>query len=114
MALDDQKKISLDFDFHSPMPREDYLKYWDRLSKIEIRLVEKTGECKHNLGDVYYYDNPYKRPEGVCFALLHVLQLYTWRVTLGFPSWNDKDPKIYRIHCPDHTGTIWEMRRLDG
>lgn len=114
MALDDQKRISLDIDFHSPMPREDYLKYWDRLSKIEIRLVEKIGECKHNLGDVYYYDNPYKRPEEVCFALLHVLQLYTWRVTLGFPSWNDKDPKIYRIHCPDHTGTIWEMRRLDS
>jgi uncharacterized repeat protein (TIGR04076 family) len=114
MALDSQNKISLDVDFHSPMPREDYLKYWDRLSRIEIRLVEKTGACQHNLGDVYYYDNPYKRPEGVCFALLHVLQLYTWRVTLGFPSWNDKDPKIYRIHCPDHTGTIWEMRRLDS
>ncbi len=114
MALDNQKKISLEIDFYSPMPREDYLKYWDRLSRIEIRLVEKIGECKHNLGDVYYYDNPYKRPEGVCFALLHVLQLYTWRVTLGFPSWNDKDPKIYRIHCPDHTGTIWEMRRLDS
>lgn len=112
MAFDNQKKIGLEIDFHLPMTREDYLKYWDRLSRIEIRLVEKIGECKHNLGDIYFYDNPYKRPEGVCFALLHVLELYTWRVTLGFPSWNDKDPKVYRIHCPDHTGTIWEMRKV--
>lgn len=111
--MDAQKKICLDIDLYSPMPREEYLKYWDRLSKIEIRLVEKNGQCKHNLGDAYYYDNPYKRPEGVCFALLHVLDLYTWRVTLGFPSWNDVNPRIYRIHCPDHTGTIWEMRRVE-
>jgi uncharacterized repeat protein (TIGR04076 family) len=86
---------------------------WASLPKIQIRMVEKTGECKHHLGDTYIYENPYKRPENVCFALLHVLDLYTWRVTLGFPSWNEKDRQVYRIHCPDHTGTVWEMRRVD-
>jgi uncharacterized repeat protein (TIGR04076 family) len=109
-----EKKICLNADLPPTLPREEYLQYWNRLSKIEIRLVEKLGQCKHNVGDVFYYENPYKRPEGVCFSLLHVFELYTWRVTLGFPSWNDKDPKVYRIHCPDHTGTIWEMRRVES
>ena len=77
---------------------------------IEIRLVKKIGECPHEEGDVFYYENPYKPPRNVCHALLHVLNLYTWRVVLGFPSWNDAEPRAYRIHCPDHTGTIWEMR----
>ena len=78
-----------------------------------IRLVEKLGQCRHNAGDKFVYENPYKRPQGVCNALLHVLDLYTWRVSLGFPSWNEKDRNVYRIHCPDHTGTVWEMRRLE-
>jgi len=107
-----EKEICLNLDLQSSMSNDEYKMHWDRLFKIEIKLAEKIGECRHSLGDVYYYENPYKRPEGVCFALLHVLDLYTWRVTLGFPSWNEKDRDIYRIHCPDHTGTIWEMRRI--
>ena len=90
----------------------EYKKAWDNLGKIEIKLAEKNGECKHNVGDTYLYESPYKRPAEVCFALLHVLDLYTWRVTLGFPSWNAEDPNVYRIHCPDGTGTVWEMRRV--
>jgi uncharacterized repeat protein (TIGR04076 family) len=96
------------------MDHETYHGYWDAMSRIEIRLVQKLGECKHNLGEAHYYENPYKRPEGACFALLHVLDLYTWRVALGFPSWNEQDPRVHRIHCPDHTGTIWEMRRVEA
>ena len=91
----------------------EYRKTWGNLGKIEIKLVEKIGQCRHNLGDTYIYGNPYKRPEDVCFALLHVLDLYTWRVALGFPSWNDKDRKVHKIHCPDATGTVWEMRQVD-
>jgi uncharacterized repeat protein (TIGR04076 family) len=94
------------------MSEADYRAAWDGISKIEIRLVEKIGQCKHNVGDTYYYDTPYKKPTEVCAALLHVLDLYTWRVVLGFPSWNDRDRTVYRIHCPDHTGTIWEMRKV--
>ena len=104
---------NLNADGKPPMTREEYLNHWGDLYAIEIKLTDKIGECRHNQGDVFYYENPYKRPENVCFALLHVLDLYTWRVTLGFPSWNDKDPGTYRIHCPDHTGTIWEMRRVE-
>ncbi|MFC1954680.1 hypothetical protein ACFLVZ_02520 [Chloroflexota bacterium] len=75
-------------------------------------MAEKNGQCHHNLGDTYVYHTPYKRPENVCFALLHVLDLYTWRVALGFPSWNDEDRGVYRVHCPDGTGTVWEMRGI--
>jgi uncharacterized repeat protein (TIGR04076 family) len=106
------EKLDLNINLGSSMAREDYFKNWESLYKIEIKLAEKVGECKHNAGDVFYYENPYKRPENVCFALLHVLDLYTWRVTFGFPSWNEKARDVFRIHCPDHTGTIWEMRRV--
>lgn len=109
---DEKNMIDLNIDLHPPMERERYLQYWEKLYQIEIKLSEKIGECQHNLGDTFYYKNPYKRPESVCFALLHVFDLYTWRVIFGFPSWNDKAPETFRIHCPDHTGTIWEMKRV--
>jgi uncharacterized repeat protein (TIGR04076 family) len=75
-------------------------------------MIEKNEECKHNLGDVFVYKNPYDKPQGVCTALLHVLDLYIWRVALGFPSWEETDCKVYRVHCPDKLGTVWEMRKL--
>lgn len=107
-------KLGIDLDLNVPMSYDEYQKHWSKLYKVEIKLTDKVGECKHEQGDIYYYDNPYKRPEDVCFAFLHVLDLYVWRVVLGFPSWNEEDPSTYRVHCPDHTGTIWEMRRVDG
>ena len=110
--MEDQNKISLSLDIHNLSDTE-YRKLWDNLHKVEIRLVEKIGECKHNVGDIYVYDTPYKRPSGVCYALLHVLDLYTWRVALGYPSWNAEDRSVYRIHCPDRTGTVWEMSRIE-
>lgn len=88
-----------------------YKKLWEGL-KLEIEMIEKQGECKHNLGDKFVFESPYKRPENVCFALLHVLDLYTWRAALGYPSWNEKHRSVYRIHCPDAAGTIWELRRV--
>jgi uncharacterized repeat protein (TIGR04076 family) len=111
MKKEDKHKIGLNVDIDS-LTDAGYKGVWADLPKIEIRLVEKIGECRHSLGDTYIYANPYKRPENVCFALLHVLDLYTWRVTLGYPSWNEDDRHVYRIHCPDRTGTVWEMRRI--
>lgn len=105
------RDIRLGFDLSRPMADADYRQLWKDLGRIEIRLVEKIGECPHQIGDTYYYENPYQRPEKVCFALLHVLDLYTWRMSFGFPSWNERQPAVYRTHCPDHTGTISEMRR---
>ncbi len=111
MEMDGQNRPTLSIDLQN-MSDDGYRAVWDSLYRIEIRLVEKIGRCKHNAGDTFYYDTPYKKPSGVCAALLHVLDLYTWRVVLGYPSWNDRDRSVYRIHCPDHTGTIWEMRRI--
>ena len=57
------------------MTDDDYHALWDELGPIEIKMTEKHGQCKHDLGDTFYYENPYKKPEGVCNALLHVLDL---------------------------------------
>ena len=92
----------------------EYKKLWEDLGPIEIKMVEKNEKCPHDVGDVFYYKHPYSRPEGVkCHALLHVLDLYTWRVALGFPSWEDDDRGVHRIHCPAKKGTVWEMRKVE-
>jgi len=95
------------------MTEEDYRKTWAQVSPIEIKMVEKLGKCKHQLGDTFRYINPYQRPNEVCFGLLHVLDLFTWRVIQGFPSWEKDDRKIYRIHCPSKLGTVWEMKKAE-
>ena len=66
----------------------DYHELWKKRGRIQIRLVEKLGKCSHEVGETFIYDDPYHKPEGVCYALLHVLDLYTWRTALGFPSWD--------------------------
>jgi hypothetical protein len=53
--MENHNRVCLNIDLSSPMPQEAYINYWAKLSKIEIRLVEKRGECKHILGAVYYY-----------------------------------------------------------
>jgi uncharacterized repeat protein (TIGR04076 family) len=93
------------------MSDDEYKEAWKSLGRIEIRMVEKIGKCVHEQGDVFYYETPYEKPKGVCKALLHVLDLYTWRVVLGFPSWEADDRNVYRIHCPSKKGTVWEVRK---
>ncbi len=94
------------------LTNEEYREFWTRLDPIQIKMVEKIGLCPHNIGDTFNYQNPYDKPRGICNALLHVLDLYSWRVTLGFPSWESDDPTIYRVHCPSKKGTVWEMNKL--
>lgn len=108
----EKKNIDLNMDLSDIKDHQDYLKLWDGLGRIEIKMVEKNEECRHKLGDVFIYENPYKKPANVCGALLHVLDLYAWRTELGFPSWNSTDRKVYRIHCPDEKGTVWEMKKI--
>jgi len=91
----------------------EYSELWRRCGPIRIEMVQKVGKCTHALGDTFFYANPYARPQGVCAALLHVLDLYLWRVVLGFPSWEKDDRRVFRVHCPSKTGTVWEMRRVD-
>lgn len=93
------------------MTDEEYKNRWKDIGSIEIKMVEKLGKCKHQLGDTFQYETPYKRPNDVCFALLQVLDLYTWRVIQGFPSWEKDDRTVYRIHCPSKLGTVWEMKK---
>ena len=66
---------------------EEYKEMWGKLGPIQLKMIEKIGSCRHNLGDLFVCNNPYHKPQEVCTALMHVLDLYTWRVALGFPSW---------------------------
>ena len=92
------------------MTDEEYKEMWGMIGPIQIKMIEKIGTCRHSLGDVLFYNNPYDKPN-VCTALLHVLDLYIWRVALGFPSWEADNRSIYRIHCPSKKGTIWELSK---
>jgi len=95
------------------MSEEEYKRTWKATGPLEIKMVEKIGKCMHELGDTFCYETPYKKPEGVCAALLHVLDLYTWRVALGFPSWEADNRRVFRVHCPSKKGTVWELRKRD-
>ncbi len=94
------------------MTEEEYRLKWKDAGPIEITMTEKCGKCNHQLGDTFQYKTPYERPNEACFALLHVLDLYTWRVVQGFPSWEKDNPNVYRIHCPSKLGTVWEMKKV--
>lgn len=96
------------------MTDDDYKRQWKSTGPIRIKMIEKAGKCKHDLGTEFTYETPYKRPSEACFALLHVLDLYTWRVAEGFPSWEKDDRSVYRIHCPSKLGTVWEMRKAES
>jgi uncharacterized repeat protein (TIGR04076 family) len=108
----DNDMLQVPIDTGALRTHDDYIKVWERLPRLEITMVEKNEQCRHNLGDTFTYANPYQRPENVCFALLHVLDLYTWRASMGFPSWNGADRRTFRIHCPDPKGTVWELRAI--
>jgi uncharacterized repeat protein (TIGR04076 family) len=93
------------------MNRKDYKEKWKKLSPIVVKMIKKDGRCNHKLNDTFYFKNPYEKPKGLCGALVHVLDLYTWRVQLGFPSWEKNNDHIYKIHCPSKNGTVWEMKK---
>jgi uncharacterized repeat protein (TIGR04076 family) len=109
--MTDEKKLDLNVDVSS-FTDDDYHEIWKQMGRIRIRMVEMTGKCKHELGETYYYDNPITKPGGLCNDLLHVLDLYTWRTAVGFPSWDPKDRKALMIHCPSKKGTVWEIKKV--
>jgi uncharacterized repeat protein (TIGR04076 family) len=111
--MEDDRDLDLHIDLSVLKTHDDYKKLWERMGKIEIKMVEQREECQHRLGDTFVYENPYKKPAGVCNALLHVLDLYTWRIAFGFPSWDSAHWKVHRIHCPDAKGTVWEIKKID-
>jgi uncharacterized repeat protein (TIGR04076 family) len=107
----DFKTLQLPLDLTN-LTDADYKALWKLAGPIELKMVEKVGKCKHAVGNTFYYTSPYEKPQGVCYALLHVLELYTWRVVFGFPSWEADDRAVYRIHCPSKKGTVWELRKV--
>jgi len=64
--------IDLNLDMSQIHNHQEYRELWKKIGKIEIRMVEKHEECPHNPGDTFVYQDPYKKPDGVCAALLHV------------------------------------------
>ena len=111
MSPKEKKTSNLNLDVQN-FTDADYHKFTNDLGKIEIKMVEKIGQCPHQLGETHEYAIPYQKPK-VCYALAHVLELYNWRVALGVPAWNDGDRQVYRVHCPDQAGTVWEMKRVE-
>ena len=109
--MDNSEYLKLDIDFNEIKSHGDYKKVWEKFSPVKVQMIEKNEECQHKLSDSFVYNNHYDKPTGICSALHHVLQLYIWRASLGFPSW-EKDRRSYRIHCPDKKGTIWEVERV--
>jgi len=106
------KKSNLKIDMQN-FTDADYHEFTRNLGKIEIKCIEKHGQCPHDVGDTFIYAIPYQQPQGLCYALKHVLELYNWRVALGVPFWDAGNREVYRVHCPDRTGTVWEMKRID-
>jgi uncharacterized repeat protein (TIGR04076 family) len=104
-----QLNIHLD-DIQSPA---DYKQVWARIPPVKITNTVENEKCPHRLGDTFIFKNHYDRPEGICAALHHVLQLYIWRASLGFPSWEPDNPNVFRIHCPAKKGTVWEVERCE-
>ena len=107
-----KEHLDLDIDVEAIRSYEDYQAVWGKLAAVQARMIEKNEQCRHDIGDRFVYDNHYHKPAGICSALHHVFQLYIWRVSIGFPSWED-DPAVYRIHCPDKKGTVWELKRAE-
>ena len=83
------------------------------LEEVEVKLIEKTGKCPHEKGEVFIYVHPNCRPEGLCGVASIAIEPFVQRCSApGVPSWEKDDPNTYRIHCPSKKGTIWEIRRV--
>jgi len=108
--VDNTEYLDLDIDFNEIKSHTDYKEIWKKFYPVRVKMIEKNEECLHNLSDSFVYNNHYDKPGGICSALHHVLKLYIWRASIGFPSW-EKDRSSYRIHCPDKKGTVWEVKR---
>jgi len=50
------------------MTEEEYRSKWKETGPIEIKMIEKHGKCKHQLGDTFHYQTPMK--DQMKYALL--------------------------------------------
>lgn len=109
--MDKSAYLDLGIDFDEIKCHADYKDIWKRFHPVAVQMIEKNEECLHKLSDAFVYNHHYDTPAGICSALHHVLQLYIWRTSIGFPSW-EQERSIYRVHCPDKKGTVWEVKRV--
>jgi hypothetical protein len=109
--MDSDECLRLNIDLAKVTSPADYKGTWKRIAPVTATNIQKNQKCPHALGATFVYRDHYDKPEGICTALHHVLQLYIWRASVGFPSWEPDDRGVYRIHCPAKVGTIWELRR---
>ncbi|MCK5609240.1 TIGR04076 family protein [Candidatus Pacearchaeota archaeon] len=108
--MNKDKYLDLGIDSAKIQSYDDYRRVWGKIAPVDIKMVEKNEQCIHKPGDTFMYKTHYEKPNDLCSALAHVLDLYIFRASVGFPSWED-DPDVYKIHCPDKKGTVWEIRR---
>ena len=79
--------VSVNIDLGQIKNHDDYKAAWRKFHPVQMRMIEKNEQCKHELGDTFIINNHYHFPEQICHALMHVLSLYIWRASVGFPSW---------------------------
>jgi len=109
--MNDAEWLQLNINADDIKFRSDYKQIWARIPPVKITNLVENEKCQHRLGDTFVFKNHYDKLNGICSALHHVLQLYVWRASLGFPSWEPDNPRVYRIHCPAKKGTVWEVER---
>ncbi len=78
---------------------------------VKVTLLEKTGNCPHEVGEDFKYYHPQFRPEGICGAAAYSMEIYIQRCSDGILSWDKDAPENYFIHCPSKKGTVWKIER---
>ena len=81
-------------------------------SMIRITCIEKTGKCKHEVGDTFVYKHALDYPVGLCSGIQEPARVNVLACQAGVPSWEADDRSIYRIHCMSKKGTVWRIERI--
>jgi len=82
-------------------------------SYVKATMVEKRGECIHNLGDEFLFKSPFFCPKDLCSAARESLRPYVTMCSLGGMSWEKDNPEIWLISCPSKKGTVWKLERVE-
>ena len=112
--MNDEQCLELNINPDDIQSDSEYKQVWKRFAPVAATMITENEKCQHSLGDAFVYKNHYDRPQGICVALHHVLQLYIWRASVGFPSWEPDDHRVYRIHCPAKKGMVCELKRANS
>lgn len=81
-------------------------------SMVKITCIEKTGKCRHEIGDSFVYQSAFDYPVGLCAGIQEPSRNPALACQAGVPSWEADDPSVYRIHCISKKGTVWRIERI--